>query len=133
MDFERLSVRSLFYEFSSFVTDSNKFSKNATNATSKSSKNVINLRENEFAKTYMRLLKETYASDKSPYMIQGVVFTNMDLDLRAKYINPNYETVRKLRGNQAQKLYRYLELNMSDKVSEYLKYYSEEGYLFTYE
>jgi len=112
--------------------------------------NIINLRENEFAKriikehsflrpklyhlncneTNIRLLKETYAGDKTPYMIQGIVFKNMDLGLRAKYRNPNYEIVRKLRGNQAKKLYRFLELNKDEKVLEYLRYYSEEWDLF---
>lgn len=108
--------------------------------------NLIHLRENEFAKqlvedhgfhrpalynvncttTDMRLLKETYASHKTPYMVQGIVFKNMDLGLREKHRNPNYESVRKMRGNQSKPLYRFLELNKSGKLSEYLNYYTEE-------
>lgn len=108
--------------------------------------NLLHLRENEFAKhliekqgfhrpalynvncttTDMRLLKETYASHKTPYMVQGIVFKNMDLGLREKHRNPNYEAVRQLRGNQSKPLYRFLELNKSGKLSEYLNYYAEE-------
>ena len=108
--------------------------------------NLIPLRENEFAKhliekqgfhrpalykvnctiTDMRLLKDTYASHKTPYMVQGIVFKNMDLGLREKHRNPNYEAVRQLRGNQPKPLYRFLELNKSGKLSEYLNYYAEE-------
>jgi len=107
---------------------------------------VVPLRENEFAKqlvvehslvlpmlynmnctkTDIRLLKETYASNKTPYMIQGIVFKNTELGLREKHRNPNYEEVRQLRGNQSKPLYRFLELNKGEKLSEYLNYYAEE-------
>jgi hypothetical protein len=114
--------------------------------------NLIHLRENEFAKhlieqfgfprpilyklncsrTDIRLLKEKYASKQTPYIVQGIVFKNMELGLRAKYRNPNYEVVRKLRGNQSSPLYRFLELNKSGNLSEYLNYYSEEGNTILY-
>ena len=108
--------------------------------------NNLPLRENKFAKhliethkflrpslyklnctkTDVRVLKDKYASEHTPYMVQGVVFKNLDLGLRAKYRNPNYETIRRLRGNQSSPLYRFLESNFNGTLTTYLKYYSEE-------
>ena len=46
--------------------------------------------------------------------------------MRSKFRNPNYEMVRNLRGNQPKKQYTYLVLRQQGRVSEYLKYYSED-------
>ena len=71
-------------------------------------------------------LEEKYASITTPYFIMGVVFKNRVTGMRAKSINPNYERVRKLRGNQANPLYRFLELRNKNLLREYLNYYPEE-------
>ena len=49
---------------------------------------------------------------------------------RTKIRNPNYEEVRRLRGNQPKLQYRYLMLRQSQKVTDYLKYYPEHKDLF---
>ena len=71
-------------------------------------------------------MEEKYASITTPYFIMGVVFKNRVTGMRAKSINPNYERVRKLRGNQANPLYRFLELRNKNLLREYLNYYPEE-------
>lgn len=75
-------------------------------------------------------MEKKYASITTPYFIMGVVFKNRITGMRAKSINPNYERVRKLRGNQANHLYRFLELREKGLVQEYLNYYPEEKDLF---
>ena len=69
-------------------------------------------------------LVDCYASAKTPYMIMGIIFKNKK-GLRAKVRNPNYEKVRKLKGNQANLLYHYLELRKNNSVKNYLNYYEE--------
>lgn len=71
-------------------------------------------------------MEEKYASTTTPYFIMGVVFKNRNTGVRAKSINPNYKHVRKLRGNQANPLYRFLDLRKKGSVREYLNYYPEE-------
>ena len=75
-------------------------------------------------------MEEKYAGMKTPYFIMGVVFKNKITGMRSKCINPNYERVRKLRGNQANSLYRFLELRVKGLLQEYLNYYPEEKDLF---
>ena len=61
--------------------------------------------------------------DKTPYYVQGVVMKYNGM--RTKIRNPNFEYVRKLRGNQPKSQFQYLSLRRTGKVSEYLKYYPE--------
>lgn len=69
----------------------------------------------------------TYASQNTEYDIVGVVFKdNRNVFSRYKCRNPNYEEVRRMRGNQAKGQYTYLELRKSGKMSMYLKLYPED-------
>lgn len=70
-------------------------------------------------------LQEYYSSDKTPYCIMGVIFKNTQTGYRSKLTNPNYRYVRKLRGNQPNFFYYYLELRKTNQIKEFLKYYPE--------
>jgi hypothetical protein len=72
----------------------------------------------------LKQCKETTASMNTPYYIQGVVIKTSDGD-RYKIRNPNYEQVRRLRGNQPKLQYQYFVLRQEGKVKEYLEYYKE--------
>jgi hypothetical protein len=72
----------------------------------------------------LKQCKETTASMNTPYHIQGVVIKTSDGD-RYKIRNPNYEQVRRLRGNQPKLQYQYFALRQEGKVKEYLQYYKE--------
>lgn len=72
----------------------------------------------------LKQCKETTASMNTPYHIQGVVIKTSDGD-RYKIRNPNYEQVRRLRGNQPKLQYQYFVLRQEGKVKEYLQYYKE--------
>jgi len=70
--------------------------------------------------------KESCASMNTPYHIQGVVIKSTG-GQRYKFRNPNYEHVRRLRGNQPKLQYQYLALRQSGQVKEYLQYYKEHN------
>jgi hypothetical protein len=57
--------------------------------------------------------------------IAGFVLYNIKTNERTKIRNPSYEYVRKLRGNQPKLQYHYLCLRQQNKVSEFLRYFSE--------
>ena len=61
--------------------------------------------------------------DITPYYVPGVVIT--DGIIRTKIRNPNYEYVRKLRGNQPKSQYHYLSLRHTGMLTEFLEYYPE--------
>jgi hypothetical protein len=67
---------------------------------------------------------KTFSYEMS-YNIVGFVLYNSKTNERTKIRNPSYEYVRKLRGNQPKLQYHYLCLRQQNKVSEFLKYYSE--------
>ena len=71
-------------------------------------------------------LRNKYASGNTDYKYVGVMIYDKKNGVRTKFRNPNYEIVRKLRGNQPKKQFRYLVLRQQGKVSEYLKFYSED-------
>jgi hypothetical protein len=66
-----------------------------------------------------------YLGLKAFYNIQGISLYNITTNERTKVRNPAYEYVRKLRGNQPKIQYHYLCLRQQNKVSEFLKYFSE--------
>jgi hypothetical protein len=72
---------------------------------------------------------ESMASMNTPYDIVGIVIKNNQGE-RYKFRNPNYEHVRKLRGNQPKLQYQYLSLRQTGQVSEYLQYYKEHIKVF---
>jgi hypothetical protein len=69
-------------------------------------------------------LKDKWASQNTDYKHVGVVLRHPS-GARTKFRNPNYEMVRKLRGNQPKLQFRYLALRQQEKVRDYLKYYPE--------
>ena len=75
-------------------------------------------------------LQEVWASHKTDYRTVGVVVYHKDSGHRMKMRNPNYENVRKLRGNQPKIQYHYLNLRKEGKIKEYLKYYPESKNAF---
>lgn len=69
---------------------------------------------------------ETYAGNgTTDYKIMGVVLKNKYNGQRTKVRNPQYEIVRKLKGNQSKNQYNYLCLKKQNSVMTYLKYYPE--------
>ena len=70
-------------------------------------------------------LKEAYASGNTDYKVMGVVLKNLKTGERSKIRNPNYECVRKLKGNQPKLQYQYLTLRKDGNVSKYLHYFGE--------
>jgi hypothetical protein len=75
--------------------------------------------------TYNELVKKYAQSAITPYTIVGVVFKD-HLNRRFKLRNPDYEAVRKLRGNQCKDQYNYLCLRKKNSVAMYLKHYPED-------
>ena len=71
-------------------------------------------------------LKAKWASGNTEYRHVGVMVYHKETGTRTKFRNPNYEMVRKLRGNQPKEQYRYLSLRSQGKMREYLQYYPED-------
>ena len=69
-------------------------------------------------------IKEKYASMNTPYETVGIMVYSRNGD-RTKFRNPNYEDVKKLRGNQPKLQYQYLCLRQSGQTSQFLKYFPE--------
>lgn len=74
-------------------------------------------------------IKETYDKGTTNYACVGCVIYNKD-GKRTKIRNPEYEKVRKLRGNNSKLQYTYLCLKQENKIKEFLKYYPEHLILF---
>lgn len=71
-------------------------------------------------------LREQYASNNTDWSIVGVMFWDSSTGLRAKFRNPNYESLRHLRGNQPKLQYHYLTLRKEPRcISKYLKVWPE--------
>jgi hypothetical protein len=79
---------------------------------------------NQFKFSSYEEIKEKYASMNTSYEIVGIMIYSRNGD-RTKFRNPNYENVKKLRGNQPKLQYQYLCLRQSGQTSEFLKYYPE--------
>lgn len=69
---------------------------------------------------------EAFASSNAHHTEPGVMFRYDDSSIRAKVKNPNYEAVRRLRGNHPKEQYRYLALRQSNQLDNYLRYYPED-------
>ncbi len=74
---------------------------------------------------FIHTILEKYASPSTPYSIMGVNLFNTQNGSRMKFRNPNYEELKKLRGNQAKMEYHYLELRKNGKVHEFLDFFPE--------
>lgn len=67
--------------------------------------------------------KSKYTNRKCPYFVMGVIVKYGSM--RTKIRNPNYEYVRKLRGNHPKSRFQYLTLRKNRKLGEFLVYYPE--------
>lgn len=73
-----------------------------------------------------------YGSQNTPYFYVGVMIYNKNGE-RTKIRNPNYEIIRKLRGNQPKLQYQYLCLRKENKVRDFLNFYPEyKNYFLNY-
>ena len=70
-----------------------------------------------------------YGSENTPYYYVGIMIYNKNGD-RTKIRNPNYEIIRKLRGNHPKLNYQYLCLRKENKIKEFLIYYPEHKAAF---
>lgn len=68
---------------------------------------------------------DKFASVTTPYNVQGVVLVNLKTGERTKARNPNFEQVKRLRGNQPKGQYQYLSLMSRGKIQEFLSFYPE--------
>ena len=75
---------------------------------------------------------ETFVRSQ-PYTFMGVVLRdNEDLWKRSKYVNPHFQKVKQLRGNQSDIMFRYIEVKRDKKIGQYLKYFPEEAMCFQF-
>ena len=81
-----------------------------------------------FIDSYENLI-EYYGSMNTSVNIMGIVIKSKDGE-RTKLRNPNYEYVKKLRGNNIKLQYQYLVLYKENKVNQYLFYYPENKKIF---
>ena len=65
------------------------------------------------------------------YKVLGYVYYNKNDGSRIKIRNPNYETVRHLKGNTPKIQFQYYYLRQNDKVKDFLKYYPEYANTFS--
>ena len=85
-----------------------------------------NLSQNEIINNYT-------GNGIANYQIMGLVIKNTSNHVRTKIRNPQYEMVRKLKGNQSKNQYNYICLRKQNNVKSYLQYYPEhknEFYLY---
>lgn len=71
-------------------------------------------------------IQQYYTVKEQSYLGVGLMIHHIPTGTRTKVRNPAYEHVRRLRGNQSNDLYRYLELRFNGLVTDYLVFYSEE-------
>jgi hypothetical protein len=75
-------------------------------------------------------LKEDFEKKVFKYDIKGFMVYDTVNGIRAKYRNPNYEYVARLKGNNPKLQYQYYLLKQNSKISEYLYYYPNHRELF---
>lgn len=68
---------------------------------------------------------DKFASPKTPYEVMGINLFDTNTGNRMKFRNPNYEELKRLRGNQAKLEYHYLTLRKCDRVDEFLNFFPE--------
>jgi len=79
--------------------------------------------------TSFKELSDTYASPSTDFKIVGVMIYSPNGD-RTKFRNPNYETIRLLRGNQPKLQYHYLNLRKHNTINHYLMFFPEHKEIF---
>lgn len=90
--------------------------------------NCLNYPYGHYFDTYSNLITH-YASLNTPTTIMGIVIKHSNGD-RTKIRNPNYEHVKKLRGNNNKLQFHYLTLYKENKVNEYLIFFPKHKKLF---
>lgn len=66
-----------------------------------------------------------FAAPFTDSLIMGVNLFNKETGERAKYRNPVYEELKRLKGNQAKMEYHYMTLRKCGKVDEFLDFFPE--------
>lgn len=64
------------------------------------------------------------------YLLQGIVVCDRITGLRYKVRNPNYDYVKRLKGNDTDKQFNYYRLRKTGDVSEYLRYFPQDVAIF---
>ena len=75
-------------------------------------------------------LRELWAGANTDYTTMGVIVKNDLTGDRSKIRNPQYETVRRLRGNQPKLQYHFLELRKAGNVFKYLEFFNQSAQQF---
>lgn len=75
-------------------------------------------------------LRELWAGANTDYTTMGVIVKNDLTGVRSKIRNPQYETVRRLRGNQPKLQYHFLELRKAGNVFKYLEFFNQSAQQF---
>ena len=78
------------------------------------------------------LIKKVQEDKYLKYTEQGIVFYNRSKGIRFKIRNPNYEEIRKLKGNITKLEFLYFNLRKKGEIYKYLKYYPEHIDTFNY-
>ena len=74
--------------------------------------------------------KTKYCGKDTDYNIIGIIIKNIKSGKRCKLRNPNYNLVKRLRGNQPNMIYRYIEALKKKSVEQYLHYFEEDKPFF---
>ena len=91
----------------------------------KASGEVFNIPELYNNASYLEL-QAKFAGNNTPYYVQGVMVRDPTTGMRSKIRNPNFEHVKKLRGNTAKLQFRYYQLRKMCAVDKYLKYFKQD-------
>jgi len=77
-------------------------------------------------------IEKYYTINPQSHYQVGLMIHHIPSGNRTKVRNIQYEFVRRLRENESNDLYRYLELRRNRRVTKYLEYFTEEIELFNY-
>tara|TARA_Y100000992_G_C21274443_1_gene499044 strand:- start:5515 stop:7251 length:1737 start_codon:yes stop_codon:yes gene_type:complete len=87
-----------------------------------------------YGNSYYDKLKliDLFGSPKTAYNVMGINLLDTSSGKRTKIRNPNYEELKRLRGNQAKMEYHYIELRNKDRIKEFLDFFPEydEEFMF---
>jgi hypothetical protein len=75
-------------------------------------------------------LKEEFCSIQTPFSVLGAMLTNIKTGERSSFINPVYEEVRALRGNNPNLQYQYFCIKSIDQRNRFLGFFPKYKKLF---
>ena len=84
----------------------------------------------DYEMTSYLTIKNKWASYDTTYTCQGIVIKHLESGERTKIRNPNFEYVKKLKGNQPKLLFRYLQLRQTRTIQKYLTYFPHDKAAF---